>query len=297
MAMMHVARGASTLGAFPEEEVREGLRSGRFLGSDLGWREGMANWQPLSQFSEFAAELAGTAPSSLPPPPPITSTMTPAPAGAAMPPPRAGLPWDARREKGLFPAFIETLQMVLSRPTEAFTVMRRDGGLGDPLLYALIGGTFGAVFDFAYRYVFRSLLFFPTRHSPLEQFTSGFGALAGLILAPLAVVIIVLITSAVFHVCLMLVGGAQQTFETTFRVVCFTIGSVNPLLVIPICGKVIVFVWSIALYCIGLARAHETDTGRAVLAVFLPLLVCCGGAILVGIMVGGIGALLQHTGG
>ncbi len=55
MATIHVNRGATSLGAFPEEEVREGLSTGRFASTDLGWREGMANWQPLSQFPEFGA--------------------------------------------------------------------------------------------------------------------------------------------------------------------------------------------------------------------------------------------------
>ena len=59
--MIHLNRGATSLGIFSEEEIREGLRSGRFVPGDLGWREGMANWQPLSQFSEFA-------PSGGPPP-------------------------------------------------------------------------------------------------------------------------------------------------------------------------------------------------------------------------------------
>ena len=47
--MIHVNRGATSLGVFSEEEVREGLRTGRFAPSDIGWREGMATWQPLSQ--------------------------------------------------------------------------------------------------------------------------------------------------------------------------------------------------------------------------------------------------------
>ncbi len=55
MAMIHVNRGATSLGVFSEEEIREGLRSGRFAPSDIGWREGMATWQPLSQFPELAA--------------------------------------------------------------------------------------------------------------------------------------------------------------------------------------------------------------------------------------------------
>src|SRR6266850_1727090 len=60
MAMIHVNRGATSLGAFPEEQVREGIRAGRFLPSDLGWREGMASWQPLSQFTDFADDLDAT---------------------------------------------------------------------------------------------------------------------------------------------------------------------------------------------------------------------------------------------
>src|SRR6266853_2086934 len=74
MAMIHVNRGATSLGAFSEEEVREGLRTGRFAPTDIGWREGMANWQALSQF----AELAGAIPAA--PPPQISTTPTTAPA-------------------------------------------------------------------------------------------------------------------------------------------------------------------------------------------------------------------------
>ena len=55
MAMIHINRSGASLGTFPEEDVREGLRTGRFIGTDLGWREGMPSWQPLSQFVEFSA--------------------------------------------------------------------------------------------------------------------------------------------------------------------------------------------------------------------------------------------------
>ena len=52
--MFHLSRGTTSLGIFAEKEVRDGLRSGRFALSDIGWREGMGTWQPLSQFAEFA---------------------------------------------------------------------------------------------------------------------------------------------------------------------------------------------------------------------------------------------------
>src|SRR4029077_18270849 len=100
------------------------------------WRENMETWQALSQFPEFAADIAAAAAA---PPPQIgpTSTSTPRLVGATLetPVPRSGLPWDERQQKGLFTAFIEILQMVLRKPTAAFTAIKREGGLGEPLLY------------------------------------------------------------------------------------------------------------------------------------------------------------------
>jgi hypothetical protein len=79
MAMIHVNRGATSLGVFSEEEVREGLRTGRFAPTDIGWREGMATWQPLSQFPELGA----AAPAA--PPPQTGATSLTAPASPAAP--------------------------------------------------------------------------------------------------------------------------------------------------------------------------------------------------------------------
>src|ERR1700730_10975671 len=134
MAMIHVNRGATSLGTFPEEQVREALRAGRFLPTDLGWKEGMPNWQPLSQFSEFAADTAAPASGAPPPQAPTPATAIAPAAGSTFFAPRSGLPWDERHTKGFFSAFIETLQMVLTRPGEAFTAMNREGGLGEPLV-------------------------------------------------------------------------------------------------------------------------------------------------------------------
>ncbi len=240
--MIHVNRGATSLGVFSEEEVREGLRTGRFAPSDIGWREGMATWQPLSQFPE----LVTAAPAA---PPPQAAPLEVSESVAT----RTGLPWDHRHERGFFNAFVETLILVLTKPSEAFTAMRREGGLG-------------------------------------AMFGMGAGSAVFLILLPLFVVLALFIGSAVVHVCLMIVGGANQPFETTFRVLAFSHGSTGPLQMIPVCGGMIAGVWALVCNCIGLARAHETDTGRAVLAVFLPVIVCCGGGLLVAFMFGALGA-------
>ena len=280
MAMIHVNRGATGLGAFSEEEVREGLLTGRFVLTDIGWREGMATWQPLSQFTELGAAVPGA------PPAQIGAGATSEAAA-----PRSGLPWEHRQERGLFNAFVETLVMVLTKPGEAFTIMKREGGLGEPLIYALIGGCLGGIVSLLFSLGLQSVGFFADRHNTFAAMTGmGGGSVAFIVLVPLFIVIGLFIGSAIVHLCLMIVGGANQSFETTFRVIAFSQGSTGPLQMIPICGGLIAGVWALVCNCIGLARAHETDTGRAVLAVFLPLIVCCGGVLLIALMFGGLGA-------
>ena len=275
MAMIHVNRGATSLGTFSEEEVREGLRTGRFASTDLGWREGMANWQPLSQFPD----VGGAAPVA---PPPQISAASTAAAGV----PRSGLPWDERQARGFFNAFVETLVMVLTKPDATFRAMKIEGGLVEPLIYALIGGWLGGVVAFLFSLGFKSVGLFGNRNNALGMLAGmGIGSIAFIILLPVIIVIGLFIGAAIVHLCLMIVGGANKTFEATFRVLAFSQGSTGPLQMIPVCGGLIAGVWGLVVTCIGLARAHETGTERAAFAVFLPLLVCCGGAILMAILV------------
>ena len=196
-----------------------------------------------------------------------------------------------RQERGFFNAFIETLVMVLTKPGEAFTAMKREGGLGEPLIYALIGGCVGGLVSFLFSLGLQSFGFFADRHNTFAAMAGmGIGSVMFVVLIPLFIIIILFIGSAIVHLCLMIVGGANQSFETTFRVLAFSYGSTGPLQMIPICGGAIAGVWALVCNCIGLARAHETDTGRAVLAVLLPLIVCCGGGLLIAFMFGALGA-------
>src|SRR6476646_3704668 len=274
MATFHINRSGTSLGTFSEEDVRTGLRSGRFLATDLGWRDGMATWQPLAQIPEFAQDIPAAG-AAVPPQPQATSfgSIPPLTAAGA----RSGLPWDDRQQKGFFTAFIETLQMVLTRPAEAFTVMKREGGFGEPLIYGVVGGSVGAIVAFLFSLLLHSFGVFAGQRNALGVMAGmGIGSIGFIVLIPLGIVIVLFIGAGIVHLCLMIVGGANQPFETTFRVLAFTQGSTGVLQLIPVCGGFIAAVWGIVVNCIGLARAHETDTGRAVLAIFLPLVLCCG---------------------
>ena len=43
-----IGRDGERYGPYTEADVREWLRSGKMSGADLAWREGLADWQPLS---------------------------------------------------------------------------------------------------------------------------------------------------------------------------------------------------------------------------------------------------------
>ena len=43
-----IGRDGERHGPYKEDEVRQWLRSGQLSPNDLGWYEGLADWQPLS---------------------------------------------------------------------------------------------------------------------------------------------------------------------------------------------------------------------------------------------------------
>ena len=205
-----------------------------------------------------------------------------------------GLPWDRRQELGLFPAFVETLKLVLLNPTTAFSAMKTEGGLSEPLIYAVIGGSVGFIVNFLFSLLMSSFGFMGNRDALAGILNVGIGAVALVIFIPVLITLGFFIGSAILHLCLTLVGGARRPFETTFRVVCFGAGSAYPLMILPICGGLIAGIWCIVVQCIGLARAHQITTGRALLAVLLPIIVCCGGGFVLAVMGGILGGLAGH---
>ena len=267
----------------------------------------MANWQPLSQFTEFAADFGPAQAASAPPPQtptPSAAVATTAGSTSSAAGPRSGLPWERRHEIGFVAAFFETVVMILTRPTEAFTVMRTEGGFGDPLLFGVIGGSIGAIIWALLSLALHSLGAFAALSAQQNSLDRLMGAGVGgalfivrIIFTPLLIALGLFIWAALVHLCLMMLNGANKTFETSFRALSYAYGATNLFVILPCCGWLIAMVWGLIADCIGISRSHETDIGRAVIAVLLPVVVCCGGIFLICLMLGvGVGALMQQSG-
>lgn len=76
---IHIGRNGQPLGIFNEEQVRDGIARGSFLGTDLAWQEGMDDWKPLSSFPIFMVPPAlpqspSSTPIAMPGATPVAST-------------------------------------------------------------------------------------------------------------------------------------------------------------------------------------------------------------------------------
>ena len=192
-----------------------------------------------------------------------------------LPPPlpplsRPGLPWE--REGPALQRFIDTLKLVLTDPTKGFSDMKREGGLGPPLIYGVIGAFSGLLVSVIYQLFLSGVgLGFPGGLGG-----SAFESTSSLIFIPLVVICGLFLASGIYHLMLMLLNAAKFPYETTFRVVAFSVGSTSPLGIIPVCGGFIGAIWGIVVTIIGLAQAQETTTGKSALAVLVPAVLCCG---------------------
>ncbi|MBI1784922.1 YIP1 family protein, partial [Candidatus Sumerlaeota bacterium] len=86
------------------------------------------------------------------------------------------------------------------------------------------------------------------------------------------------VTAVIVHFCIILVGGAKEDFEATYRVSAYTFGASAILLIIPFCGPTLVYnCWRIIAIIVGIREIHRIESWRATLGVILPHIVaaCC----------------------
>jgi len=204
----------------------------------------------------------------------MEATSSPPPAA---PPTAAPIPWEDPARTSIFERVFETVKLLAIRPSEAFAGMPTTGGIGSPLAYAIVVGWIGIAIAVVWNTLFQGMWIPFMGGGEEAAIAAGFTAawaVGLIILAPIFVIIGVFIGAAILHLMLMIVGGANNGFEATVRVVCYA-QTAQLAGIIPFCGGLISMVWAIILYVFGLATAHRTTQGKAVLAVLLPVVLCC----------------------
>jgi hypothetical protein len=129
--------------------------------------------------------------------------------------------------------------------------------------------------------------FFQRHFGTMGRF-GGAGLAVRLIVAPFVIALGLFLGSALLHLCCMLVGALKDSrsgFEGTLRAVCYSeVSSIAG--IVPFVGGLVAVIWWIVLAVQGIQRLHRTTSGKAVAAVLIPAVVCCGGIILLALVAG-----------
>ncbi len=261
-----VARGESVLGEFSQEEVEAGLQTGRFLTSDLVWQDGMLNWAGAGLIFHARGEGEGK------------------------------LIWEKSRSSK---AFLTTIKNVLTNPADTFKGVGGENWSRAYLFFVICFGL-GSIFSIAYQTAAAWILTSAAGGGVGGQaeelgFQGGLGViLNGLFSIPFTFCLGVFIPPAaagVIHLCLLVIGGGSGGWGSTFKAYCYASGAAMALFLIPLCGGIVGWGWGIVCSVVAVREVHGISTVRAALAIFLPLILCCGSLAGIGLATAG-GALM-----
>jgi len=189
--------------------------------------------------------------------------------------------WEDRENLGFFEALWQTWKESVFSPEGFYAKLPHRGGLGSPILYAIIFGWIGIavsqIISFAFSNAWMSMLSQRLDYPGMMWGSSGvqlFGAFTYMILAPVIILAALFISSGIYHLIFMIFGWAQRDFEATFRALAYSYGPVI-FMVVPFCGGMVGGIWQIVIAIIGLKYMQKTTGGKAALVYFLPILLCC----------------------
>ena len=189
--------------------------------------------------------------------------------------PAGSIPWESQPIN--LNSFIETAKLFIMTPAEAWSRTPGKGDMLKPLLFSVILGWIGAIFQGVYgmflsnAWMARSNEFM---NNVPQQFRRPFlflfgpgGTVVSMIVAPIVVAIGLFISAAILHVCFMIVGALSTStagFEGTFRVVAYS-GVANLARLVPFVGGLLYSIWYLILVVMGAVALHRTTQGKAVM--------------------------------
>ena len=212
-----------------------------------------------------------------PPGPPAEPPFPPPPT----PPSTQVIPWE-EPARPWFPALLETARLFLTEPRKAYERVPVRGDVLRPLVFALILGWVGVAATGVYTLLFGDMQMNMMQaqrpdmaNMPDFRAINRISAFVYIFLGPVLIACGLLVSSALTHVSLAILGGAKQGFSATVRAMCYAYAP-SFLGALPFCGGLIGGVWTLVLAVIGISTLHSTTIGKAVLAILLPgILICC----------------------
>jgi hypothetical protein len=241
----------------------------------------------ISKFLKYQGEVKPAGEEGVNPAPhagtPAEGAQPPKIIGIPMEAPTESTPWEDMASLGFFTAFFRTMKQVLFSPTAFFRSMPVSKGMGSPLLYGIIISFFATTIGLLEQYAFSGFVGSFSQAEGMEGvnfFRTAFLLIYAFIL-PILIAVGLFIGSGIFHICLLIVGAGKKGFEATFRVVSYASSS-QAFALVPFLGGFIILIYNLVLWTIGFRESHHTTTGRAFIAVLLPLIIM---SFLIGLLV------------
>ena len=183
---------------------------------------------------------------------------------------REGSHWENRSELGLWQAIYLTIKEVLLSPDAFFKNLSPTGGFKEPLAFGLLTGSIGAMFSVFWQFLMISGGLLSVGDLFAGQLTFGLVFIIIIILVPVVTVVAMFISSGIWHLFLLLLKGAGNGFEASFRVVSYS-QAVQLLAIIPFIGGWISMIWQLVIQIIGLKEIHETSYLKVLFAFLIPV--------------------------
>jgi hypothetical protein len=182
---------------------------------------------------------------------------------------RTETPWENRSESGYLQAGFKTFKQVLFHPKALFENLAFRGRIAEPLAFGLLAGSIGSMFGFLWQFLTVSggLSLFGV--SIYDQLAPWSVFLLMIVIVPAFVTLGMFIYSFILHLFLIIVRGAKNGFQATFRVVCYS-QAAQLWALVPIIGGWIGWIWELTIQIVGLREIHQTSYFRVITSFLLP---------------------------
>ncbi len=302
-------------GPIPEAELRRLRDADKISAESLVWQEGMPDWAPLNSVKGLGQPLVVHTPDLHPAPESRLPTLSPPSHGKAVSLPLKQdfqvpkdpadaeeqpiptkpnlfvLEWEKLPHTSPLQAFTSSIHSTLFHTQRTGEALQTPGDWKLPLAFLALAEVLGTLL------MLTTVGLLPVANSKVAVLMrqmlglqGGVGLTTLLLSSVLMLPLSMLAKSTILHLCLKVFGRSQASFLTTFRTLCYAIGSSAVLWLIPLAAvaaagfagetavvdfamaisMAVVAVWSMRVTIGALAASHGMPISRAALSILLP---------------------------
>ncbi len=177
--------------------------------------------------------------------------------------------WEMRSSWLDVAAFWRTSKSILFRPSAIFSALNYDAGIGSALLYLLIYGSLGQIIG-RYWITLLGIHYGIIESNALDNTLRFAGTI---LITPFIFLALIFVAAGLVHLVLRILLASRRPFSTTFQVMAYASGATSVVNVIPFLGRILMPLWALVLYFVGLSKAHQASKTKVFFALLLPLVI------------------------